>query len=412
MEILYISSVPSPQEFYRMKKIVKEGIDRTIYGMSEAGFKFHSLIIDGMKSDSDVRILSLVGRSINAKTHKGFFWKKRVEQSDKTLCYKHLSVLNIPFLKQLFLGISFFFNTINWLIKNKKEPEKYIIMDASYITVIPFVLLATKIISCKTAAIFCDIYSYMADVKDAREHASLLHRMLSKFMRKMYTKLDSMVLLTEQMNSAINISSKPYVIIEGLVDINMTESKNEIENKSQNNIILYAGALRAQYGLKNLIEGFLQYQDENARLWIYGAGDYSDTIKEATQKDSRIEFFGQAPLDQVIQKEIEADLLINPRPADLEFTQYSFPSKNMEYMVSGTPLLTTKLPGMPTEYYDYVYTIDGSTPEDITAALQRCFSCSKKDLHEKGKLSKQFVLSNKNNNIQARKILNLIRGSE
>jgi len=379
--------------------------------MSEAGYKFNSLILDGLKNAPNVNILSLVGRSFSTKTHKGIYWKKLTEKGDINLNYLHLGLINLPVIKQVFLGFSFFFSTLNWLIKHKQEPDKYIIMDASYISAIPFILMATKIIPCKTTAIFCDIYDYMADVKDACENTSLLHKILSKFMRKRYSSLDTMVLLTEQMNSAVNFSSKPYVIIEGLVDVNMKSSKNEIRNKSSNNVVMYAGALRIQYGLKNLIEGFMQYQDANARLWIYGAGDYSEAIKEFVKIDNRIIFWGQAELDEVIQKEIEADLLINPRPADLEFTQYSFPSKNMEYMVSGTPLLTTRLPGMPSEYYDYVYTVDGSKPEDITSALQRCFSNTKEELHEKGNLSKKFVLSNKNNIMQAQKILDLIKNN-
>ena len=43
----------------------------------------------------------------------------------------------------------------------------------------------------------------------------------------------------------------------------------------------------------------------------------------------------------------------------------------MEYLASGTPVLTTRLPGMPEEYYEHVLTIDGSTADDVTAALER-----------------------------------------
>ena len=409
MEILYVSSVPSHQEFYRMKNCIRKDVNVTTYGMNEAGFKFHSLILDGLHEIPDVHIFSLVGRSTSLRTHTGLYWKKRKEQSHANLQYQHLGFFNIPVMKQAILGVSFFFNTLSWLIKHKKETDKHIIMDASYITVIPFVMLAAKWIPCKTCAIFCDIYDYMADVKDARENENWRHKIIGKFIGKVYRHLNSMVFLTEQMNQAVNSLTKPYIVMEGLVDTNMKESTNTIENKTPHTVIMYAGALRAQYGLKNLVEGFMHYQDENARLWIFGAGDYADAIKKSAEFDSRIQFLGHAELDEVIQKELEADILVNPRPADLEFTKYSFPSKNMEYMVSGTPVLTTRLPGMPSEYYEYIYTIDGSQPEDITSALKYCMSKSKIELHEKGERSKQFVLFNKNNHIQAKKILELIR---
>ena len=48
----------------------------------------------------------------------------------------------------------------------------------------------------------------------------------------------------------------------------------------------------------------------------------------------------------------------------------------MEYMASGTPVLTTRLPGMPAEYYPYVEFIDEETPEGIARALKRVLSRS------------------------------------
>jgi len=47
----------------------------------------------------------------------------------------------------------------------------------------------------------------------------------------------------------------------------------------------------------------------------------------------------------------------------------------MEYMVSGTPFLTTRLEGIPHEYYKYLYTIDdysvGSVKQKIEEILAK-----------------------------------------
>jgi glycosyltransferase involved in cell wall biosynthesis len=128
----------------------------------------------------------------------------------------------------------------------------------------------------------------------------------------------------------------------------------------------------------------------------------------AAKIDSRIVFGGMIPLYEAVENELKATLLVNSRPTDMEFAKYSFPSKNMEYMVSGTPILTTKLPGMPQEYYDYIFTIDGNTPEDVTVALEKVFSFSPEKLHNKGAQAREFVLNNKNNIAQSGRILNLI----
>lgn len=411
MEILYVSSVPSPGEFRCIKNHIKENINVATYGMNESGFKFHTLIIDGLRANGDVRILSLVGRSVSPKTHRGTVWKRVDEQYADNVIYRHVGFLNIPFIKQFSVCFSFFHQTLRWLAHNRHNEDKYIIMDAAYVTVLPFVIGAANLYRCKKTAVFCDIYEYMGAVKDARESENVrfVHRLFRRLSGRMYRKLDGFILLTEKMNQVVNLSQKPYAIIEGLVDIHMSAVDNRPEHKTDKNVVMYAGALREQYGLKNLVEGFMRYEDENARLWIYGAGDYSNEITKAARADARILFYGLADLEEVVKREIEADVLINPRPANREFTQFSFPSKIMEYMVSATPVLTTRLPGIPDEYYDYIFTIDADAPEDITRALQRVFCLTKNALHEKGRMAKQFVLEKKNNVEQAAAIIKLLR---
>ena len=405
LEILYISSVPSLKEFNRIKSLFKTGF---IYGMNESGYKFHTLILEGMKKREDVNITAVVGRSVSHSTHKGLFWKGVKERTDKNLVYDHIGFINLPVIKHLMIGVGFFFKTLKFIIKNRKKPCA-IVMDAAYITAHPFVLAAAgkKI---HITAIFCDIYDYMADVKDSRnaEKVSLSRRAARKVAAKSYSRLNSFILLTEQMSEVVNKKDKPYIVMEGLVDVNMKEVPNILENKSPDKAVMYAGALREQYGLKNLVQGFMNYKNDDVRLWIFGAGDYSDDIEEAAKIDPRIVFGGMIPLSETVENELKATVLVNSRPTDMEFAKYSFPSKNMEYMVSGTPILTTRLPGMPQEYYKHIFTIDGNTPDDVTAALERVLSLSYEELHQKGLAGREFVLKNKNNVVQAGRILELI----
>jgi len=405
MEILYISSVPSKNQFNYMKDNLKAKVNEAKYGMRESGFKFHSLILEGLSNDSSNNIYSLIGRPTNFFTHKKLVWKKEKE-IQKNITYHHISFVNLPVLKNLMVSLAYFYNTLKWLIRNRKN-EKIIIMDAAYITAIPFVMLATFFIKCKKISIVCDIYEYMADVKDSRKKSLKIHHLFSNFMKYVYLKVDGFVFLTEAMNEVMNTQQAPYIVMEGLVDVKMEQMPKSYDNKK--NIVMYAGALREQYGLKNLVNGFMKYEDEDAELWICGAGDYVPDIIEKQKKDSRIKYFGILPIEEVVKKELEATILVNPRPCDQEFTKYSFPSKNMEYMVSGTPILTTKLPGMPKEYYDYIFTIDGNKSSDITVALKKVFSHTRQEIENVGRCSRNFVLEKKNNIFQANRIIELGR---
>ena len=404
MEILYISSVPSKSEFEHMKKMVKPNINLVKYGMQESSYKFHSLIQKGLIFNNE-NIYSLIGRPVSYMAHKKLFWKKVIEKNDN-ITYEHVFFLNLPIIKNIIVSTSFFFKSLNWLFKNRKK-DKFIIMDAAYITVIPFAILASKIIKCKKISIVCDIYEYMGNVNDAREKKSSFHKFVNIIMKSVYKNIDGFVFLTEAMNNVLNKNSKPYIVMEGLVDSDMININNDIKNKSKKDVIMYAGAIRAQYGIKNLLEAFLKYENKNAELWLYGAGDYVDDVKKISKKDHRIKYKGLLSLDKIVLEELKATILINPRSANQEFTKYSFPSKNMEYMVSGTPVLTTKLPGMPKEYYEYVYLVEGDNENDILDSLNKLFSLSKKELHVMGKKAKEFVLNYKNNIYQSKRIIEL-----
>ena len=105
---------------------------------------------------------------------------------------------------------------------------------------------------------------------------------------------------------------------------------------------------------------------------------------------------------------MKVTLLINPRPTNEEYTKYSFPSKNMEYMVSGTPILTTKLPGMPKEYYKHVYLIEEENVDGLKNILIDILNKPVEELYKFGNGAKEFVLNKKSNIMQAKKIINMI----
>ncbi len=77
-------------------------------------------------------------------------------------------------------------------------------------------------------------------------------------------------------------------------------------------------------------------------------------------------------------------------------------------MASGTPVLTTVPPGMPKEYYPHVYLMPDESPEGIAKALEEVLANSDEALFQKGSGARRFVLEEKNNVIQAKKLLDML----
>lgn len=78
-------------------------------------------------------------------------------------------------------------------------------------------------------------------------------------------------------------------------------------------------------------------------------------------------------------------------------------------MASGTPLLTTKLPGMPTDYYPYVFLIENESTEGYAHALRQVLQLSDEALYDFGEKAKYYVLENKNGKKQGERVSNLLK---
>lgn len=109
-----------------------------------------------------------------------------------------------------------------------------------------------------------------------------------------------------------------------------------------------------------------------------------------------------------MEKEQDASLLLNIRNPEDDYTKYSFPSKMIEYMISGTPMLTTKLPGIPDEYYDYVYTVDYDF-DRMAQMIDDILNNSPEKRQELGKKAQNFVIKNKNCECQIKKMVDFLR---
>ena len=212
------------------------------------------------------------------------------------------------------------------------------------------------------------------------------------------------------MNSRVNPDGKPHVILEGHADIAMAKEHPSLSRKRSPRACLYAGSVRKIYGLETLVQGFRLADLPDTQLLIYGPGDYVEELKRID--DPRIVYGGMLLSSEIVGKEMEAALLVNPRPTDAEYVKYSFPSKTMEYMASGTPVLTTNLPGMPREYLPYVNLIEEETPQGIANALKKVLAQPDEALMEQGIRARRFVLEQRNNLVQAKKILTMLESTE
>ncbi len=355
--------------------------------------KYHSLMIKGF-SKNGAEVCAFSGLPIN----RAVTARKLVREQDEkegNATFHYITTLNYPGIRQLMIFFGAFFG----IMRTKKDKETFAVCDGLNAAIAAAFSFACRLRKIPCVAIVTDLPD-MFDSGRLRKKAS--NFLLGRF--------DGYVFLTEYMNEYLG-KNKPYIVLEGHVDSAVSDMNQEAsyEEQTGEKIVLYAGNIHTKYGIGILAEGFALADIPDTILRVYGDGDYKEQLKKLCDSHPNIRYMGRIGNEVIVREEQKASLLVNPRPTAPEYTKYSFPSKNMEYMVSGTPTLTTKLPGMPEEYYPYVYLLEDESPDGVAAKLREIFSAPFEERKQKALSARRFVSENKSNIVQSRKILDFLR---
>lgn len=383
--MLYVSMLMQPGTYRRV-------FSGASFPPSQAAQAFHGMLTDGFAA-CGAEVVCLTAPPVSRATAK-----KRVlrlpDEQDAGKRFHYLPIVDLPGIKYAVIWLTAFVYTLL-----HADARTYVLCDGLNVVISAAARAAARLRRRPAAAIATDL-------------PALLGGRMAKPATRSLAKFNGYVFLTDAMSARLNPHGRPVLVMEGMVDEGMRARHNIPAQKHADKVVLYAGMLHAIYGVTTLVDAFTRVADPDARLVLYGAGDAVGDVQAAAARDPRIEYRGVATRETVVAEEIRATLLVNPRPSDAEYTKYSFPSKNLEYMASGTPLLTTRLPGMPAEHLPHVYLFSAETAEAMAETLAALLSLPRETLHEKGLLAKTFVLANKNDRMQAGRVLAFLKELE
>ena len=386
MKILYCSTLTS-------NKLLENLSEKIGYPLTSLTIqKFHRLIVKGLVANG------CQVDSVSTSPSVSFFNNAKDDVEDG-IHYHYITTIELPLIRHFCILFGVLFQTIYWHLKSKEK--HFIICDVLNISVCMGAVFS-RLFGVKVIGIVTDMPGLMVGIKQGL--VSTIMKKINLFLLK---RIDAFIFLTEAMNQPLNPEQKPYIIMEGLVDVDM-QMESRLPNDKYRDVV-YAGGIYEKYGLALLIEAFRKVKGDDLRLLLYGRiGDMPHDMEYYEKLDPRLHYMGIRPNSEIVQEELQATLLVNPRPSTEEFTKYSFPSKNMEYMVSGTPVLTMDLPGMPSEYDDNLFICKDESVEGLSSKLNEILSLSQEALENVGSKGKDFVLIHKNNKVQSQRILNFI----
>jgi glycosyltransferase involved in cell wall biosynthesis len=238
---------------------------------------------------------------------------------------------------------------------------------------------------------------------------SLTYRILKqieiKSIQEHLKSVDGYVFLTKHMADYLSIQV-PFVVIEGMSTSLFQSIKKRVRNDQEIHL-MYSGGLNEKYGVKDLIDSFMRLINPQLRLFLCGSGELEDYIKSCSYHDERIVFLGLLKREDVLTRQKNADYLINPRMNTDEFAKYSFPSKILEYLSSGTPVIASMLSGIPEDYLGYFHVID-QVDDGLYQTMEKVLSIDYQVSQKMAASAIDFVQNFKNNHFQTQKLLNMI----
>ena len=306
------------------------------------------------------------------------------------------SFLNIPFISFISRKTNFVTECRRWAKEHMKE-DILILVYSLNSTFLKGAIAINEIVSkSKICVIVPDLPIYMSNY---RWPISFFKKRDIKIISNLQKRISKYVLYSHQMADYLQLPENNYIVVEGFIDdekINL-KPKRICHHKK---ICVYAGNLEPKYGIKDLINAFEDI-NVNAELHIYG----NDRAIQQYSLNKNTRYMGSLSPKDIFEVMKDCDLLINPRPSNLELTMYSFPSKTFEYMASGTPCVMCRLPGIPSEYYDYMYFFDEETPLGYKKTIERILSLSDEELCLMGHKAALFLANNKASEKQIKRII-------
>lgn len=382
---------------------------RTV-AFSRAGQMFQQELLGGLR-DAGINVCDIFSIiAIPSYPHPNV--RRIWVRGGKVLLANGLPITLIPFLnitpvKQFWIGLATLFRLALWGWQHRKA--KYRLVLSYNLTVPPglFTLMGARLARAKAVVLLCDI-----NVPGERVPARWPWRLDYWLQKKLIPHFDGHSVASDAIARTF-LPGRAYVRIEGgianeLFAGGLEEKSSAGKTPSAPFIITSAGGLNESNGVLVLLKAFSLLKGDQWRLRIAGAGPLEQHVREASRNDPRIEYLGLIPFLAVLQLYSTSDVLINMRVTKALNTEFFFPSKMMEYLASGVPVISTCTGHVREEFGRFCYLLEEETPEALAGLI---LTVSRIDVQERknlGRSARTYVATHKTWQAQSQRLARYI----
>jgi glycosyltransferase involved in cell wall biosynthesis len=400
----------SPLDVAFVGSVAPPGMTEASPAFSPAGNKFQLGLLRHLSREGGTRVEAFSMRPLAAYPGERVlaFGGRRTELAEVPTTL--VPFVNVRGLKESSVAAGMYAHLRRWAAAHPSGPRALLVYNVLSSLSLP-VLSAARACKVPAVAVVADL---PFDVYSFRGARGLLERAELRAQLHALRRFDGLVVLTPHA-AQDHAPGVPWMRMEGALAADEISAAFGRPAASPppgaERVVMYSGMLNEMNGIPLLLQAFERLREPDWRLWMYGGGPLEGAVQAAARRDPRITLhsWGVVPEAEVLRRQKQAHVLVNPRPSAHRANRYSFPSKLLEYLASGTPVVSTAPDGIPAEYHPHLVLALDESPDGLAATLRRAAALPHAERDARAARARGWLLREKTWERQAERIAGFLR---
>jgi glycosyltransferase involved in cell wall biosynthesis len=313
--------------------------------------------------------------------------RRGLRQVPQRLRVRLVPFINVQPLKALSAGLSVAWHIIKWAWRHRRRRR---IVHLFNMTMPPgaFVWLAARLAQCHLSVSALDVWKPGALVPDTWRW-----RLDFLLQRTLLPRFDGHMVVSRAIADDL-IPGRRVCLLEGGIDETQFQvARAERSDRDRFRMVL-SGSL-ADFNGVDLMLAAMDHLPPDIELVVAGTGPLAGRVTDRAARDPRVRYAGFLSFAEVLALYRNADLLLNIRLTQAIDTRYFFPSKLMELLASGTPVLSTCTGQVEADYGHALFLLRDETPEALADAIRAIRTLPPAHRAQVGREAHAFMLREK-----------------